>query len=190
MLKWKKYLLEIFVEFHEWSHGLVSFFVRLKSNDSKPMNGILILAEDIISVAGGRLAIMLVSSQNWWLFVGPLSGGTILTWLPTFIRLPQWSSSLPLNSLKTISILSSLLYLRTSQCVFVSLFWCDLIWSALIRSGAHGSGESVGVTRLAGVSALTVFSGRPFYLYLCLSVSQSQYAARTPTDRFFSPALC
>ena len=56
------------------------------------MNGILILAEDIISVVGGGVGVacptlaldtMLVSqsvtSQNCWLFVALLSGGTILT---------------------------------------------------------------------------------------------------------------
>ena len=120
------------------------------------------------------------------LFVAPLSGGTDdYSYLITDIDQVTRPYQLPPSQLSKLSVSSAVCFdqsLVGSLALFLSLVCSTLLCSRWWR-------ESVGVTRLAGVSALTVFSSRPFYLYLCLSVSQSQYAALTPTDRFFSPAL-
>ena len=111
----KKYFREIFAEFHEWSHGLVSFFVRLKSNDSKPMNGILILTEDIIS------GVVCWPGQHWTQCWSVLNPGPVTVccstewrdWRLFLLDYRHWSGyqAVPapsLSTLKTICILCCL----------------------------------------------------------------------------------
>ena len=119
----KNYFNQIFVEFHEWSPGLVSFFVRLKSNDWEPMNGILILQEDIISGPVAQAEIALNCHQTSpatppQLHPSPCSGGGV--WWCRRGCMSHWS--LLVESVTSLAGVSALTVFSAAHSTCISVY--------------------------------------------------------------------